>query len=86
MREYFPPIPYSTFYEAMPDRNGDIWVAPIQAGRFLRYIPQTEQWIAYPTPEPYSHNRRAWIDNSTDPVTVWWVDHNGWIVRMQPLD
>ena len=86
MREYFPPIPYPTVYEAQADKNGEIWVAPIQAGRFLRFNPRTEQWIAYPTPEPYSHNRRAWIDNSTDPVTVWWVDHNGWIVRMQPLD
>lgn len=86
MREYVPPIPYATFYEAQPDKNGDIWVAPIHAGRFLRFTPRTEHWVAYPLPEPFSHNRRAWIDNSTDPVTVWWVDHNGWIVRMQPLD
>jgi hypothetical protein len=28
----------------------------------------------------------SWIDNSTDPVTVWYVDHEGWIVRIQPLE
>ena len=32
------------------------------------------------------HNRRTWIDNSTDPVTVWYVDNNGYIVRIQPLE
>jgi hypothetical protein len=37
-------------------------------------------------PEPYSHNRRAWIGNSTTPVTLWYVDHNGYIVRLQPFD
>jgi hypothetical protein len=31
-------------------------------------------------------DRESWIDNSTDPVTVWYVDHEGWIVRIQPLD
>ena len=36
-------------------------------------------------PEPYSRNRRTWMDNSTDPVTVWCVDNNGYIVRIQPL-
>jgi hypothetical protein len=40
----------------------------------------------YVMPEPYSHDRRTWIDSSTDPVTVWYVDHNGYIVRIQPLE
>jgi len=33
-----------------------------------------------------SADRECWIDNSTDPVTVWYTDHDGWIVRLQPLD
>ena len=37
-------------------------------------------------PEPYAHDRRPWIDNSTNPVTVWYVDHNGYLVRIQPLE
>jgi hypothetical protein len=37
-------------------------------------------------PEPFGHNRRTWIDNSTDPVTAWYADHNGYMVRIQPLD
>jgi hypothetical protein len=36
-------------------------------------------------PEPFAYDRRTWIDNSTNPVTVWYVDYNGYIVRIQPL-
>lgn len=84
--EYNPPIPYVTFYEVMPDRNGEIWAAALHSGRFLRFNPRTERWIDYMLPEPYSHDRRTWIDNSTTPVTVWYVDHNGYVVRLQPLE
>ncbi|MBI4460995.1 MAG: carboxypeptidase regulatory-like domain-containing protein [Acidobacteria bacterium] len=84
--EYWPPIPYATFYEAMPDKNGEIWAAALGSGRFLRFNPRTEHWIEYLLPEPFSHDRRTWIDNSTDPVTVWYVDHNGYMVRIQPLE
>lgn len=86
LREYFPPIQYATMYEAMPDKNGEIWTAPIHAGRIMRFNPTADKWTTYPLPEPFSHDRRTWIDNSTNPVTVWFVDHNGWIVRVQPLD
>ncbi|MCH8266792.1 MAG: carboxypeptidase regulatory-like domain-containing protein [Acidobacteria bacterium] len=84
--EYAPPIPYVTFYEAMPDQRGEIWAGAQHGGRFMRFNPSTGRWIQYVLPEPYSHNRRTWIDNSTDPVTVWYVDNNGYIVRIQPLE
>jgi streptogramin lyase len=84
--EYYPPVAYETFYEAMPDKNGEIWAGGLQSGRFWRFNPKTERWTAYMMPEPYAHDRRTWIDNSTTPVTVWYVDHNGYMVRIQPLD
>ena len=84
--EYFPPIPSDNFYEAMPDKNGEIWAGGLQSGRLWRFEPKTEQWTAYMMTEPYAHDRRTWIDNSTDPVSVWFVDHNGYMVRIQPLD
>ena len=86
LTEYHPPVAYPSFYEVMPDKNGEIWAAALQAGKYLRFNPKTDQWIAYPMPEPYSHNRRAWIDNSTTPITLWYVDHNGYIASIQPLD
>ena len=84
--QYFPPIQYDTFYEAMPDRNGDVWAGGLESGHFMRFNQKTEQWTSYMLPEPYAHDRRTWIDNSTDPVTVWFVDHEGFMVRIQPMD
>lgn len=84
--EYYPPYPYEAFYEALPDKNGEVWAWALHGGRLLRFNPRTERWIDYMLAEPYSHNRRTWVDNSTNPVTVWYVDHNGYMVRIQPLD
>jgi len=84
--EYYSPIPYDTFYEAMPDKNGEIWAGGLQSGRFMRFNPKTEKWTQYMMPEPYAHDRRTWVDNSTSPVTVWYVDHDGYLVRIQPLE
>jgi virginiamycin B lyase len=86
IREYWPPTPYVTFYEAMPDAKGEVWAGELHGGRMVRFNPQTERWIEYVLPEPYSHDRRTWIDNSTNPVTVWYVDTDGYLVRIQPLE
>jgi streptogramin lyase len=84
--EYYPPFQNASFYEILPDKNGEIWAAPLHTGSFLRFNPRTGSWVNYWMPEPHSHNRRTWIDNSTNPVTVWYVDHDGFMVRVQPLD
>jgi streptogramin lyase len=84
--QYFPPIPWETFYEAMPDKNGEVWAGGLQSGRMWRFNPNTRLWTGYMMPEPYAHDRRTWIDNSTTPVTVWFVDQDGYMVRVQPLD
>jgi streptogramin lyase/mono/diheme cytochrome c family protein len=83
IREYWPPTPYVLFYEAMPDKRGEVWAGELQGGRMLRFNPQADHWTEYVLPEPYSHDRRTWIDNSTTPVTVWYVDHNSYMVRVQ---
>jgi virginiamycin B lyase len=84
--EYPLPTPYASMYSAQADKNGEIWAGEMHAGRYLRFNPKTEQFTEYVLPEPYGIDRETWIDNSTDPVTVWYVDHDGWIVRIQPLD
>jgi streptogramin lyase len=84
--EYRLPIPYASLYSTNVDRNGEVWAGAMHAGRYLRFNPKTEQWTEYVLPEPYGIDRETWIDNSTNPVTVWYVDHEGWIVRIQPLE
>jgi len=83
IREYWPPTPHVTFYEAMPDKRGEVWAGELHGGRMLRFNPAADHWTEYVLPEPYSHDRRTWIDNSTTPVTVWYVDHNSYLVRVQ---
>ena len=89
LREFWPPTPYTPytdFYEAMPDKNGDVWAGELHGRGFLRLNPRTERWLEYVLPEPYAHNRRTWIDSSTDPISVWYADYHGYLVRIQPLD
>jgi streptogramin lyase/mono/diheme cytochrome c family protein len=90
VREYSPPgpnEPYTDFYSAMPDKNGDVWTSGSHSRFFLRFKPKTGQWTQYPMPEPYAHSRWIWVDNSTTPVTVWYADYStGRIVRIQPLE
>lgn len=84
--EYRLPTPYASLYTTHADKNGEIWAGMMHAGRYVRFNPKTEQWTEYVLPEPYGLDRQSWIDNSTDPVTVWYTDHEGYIVRIQPLE
>jgi len=86
VRDYVPPTPYVTFYEAKPDKNGEVWAGAQRGGRIVRLNPKTDEWIEYQFPEPISLDWRTWVDNSTNPVTVWYGEHNGYLVRIQPLD
>jgi virginiamycin B lyase len=86
VREWESPTPFVTFYEAKPDKNGEIWAGAQRGGRMVRFNPKTERWIEYIFPEPFSLDWRTWVDNSTNPVTVWYGDHNGYILRLQPLE
>ncbi len=84
--EYTAPTPYQTFYETRADKNGEIWAGEMRGGRIARFNPRTEQWTEYVTPESYSFDWQTYVDNSTNPVTVWYGDQYGYIVRLQPLE
>ncbi len=89
IKEYWPPTapsPLTDFYEAMPDKNGEVWAGVLHGRQMVRLNPRTETWTVYQMPEPFAYDRRTWIDSSTHPVTVWYVDYNGYLVRVQPLD
>jgi streptogramin lyase len=83
IREFPPPTLYVTFHEAMPDKNGEVWAGELDRGRTLRFNQKTEWWTEYVLSRPYSHYRRTWIDNSTNPVTVWHAGHGGYVVRVR---
>jgi streptogramin lyase len=84
--EYPLPTPYTSLYTAKADKNGEVWAGELNGGHYLRFDPKTEQFTAYMLPEPFAMDRESWVDNSTSPVSVWFVDHDGWLVHIQPLD
>ena len=86
VHEYPLPTPYTSLYTANADKNGEVWAGELNGGHYLRFDPKTEQFTAYTLPEPFSMDRESWIDNSTSPVSVWYIDHDGWLVHIQPLD
>jgi streptogramin lyase/mono/diheme cytochrome c family protein len=86
IHEYPLPTPYTSLYTAKADKNGEVWAGELNGGHYLRFDPKTEQFTTYTLPEPYAMDREAWIDNSTSPVSVWFVDHDGWLIHIQPLD
>jgi streptogramin lyase/cytochrome c5 len=89
IEEHIPPIapsPYTDFYEAQPDANGEVWAGVLHGRQMVRYNQHNGEWHVYEMPEPFTYDRRTYIDASTHPVTVWYVDYNGYLVRVQPRD
>ncbi len=90
LRTFTPPtpyFPYSQFYAAVPDKNGDVWAELVHGRGVVRLMSKTGQWRVYDNPEPGAFGRHIWVDNSTTPVSVWYPDYQmGTLVRIQALD
>jgi len=89
IEEHIPPIapsPYTDFYEAQPDANGEVWAGVLHGRQMVRYNQHNGEWHVYEMPEPFTYDRRTYIDASTHPVTVWYIDYNGYLVRVQPRE
>src|SRR4030088_2825248 len=52
IREFWPPTPYVIFYEAMPDKRGEVWAGELHGGKMLRFNPQADHWDEYVPPQP----------------------------------
>jgi virginiamycin B lyase len=77
--EYFP-------YDVTSDKNGEAWAIGEFADTVLRLNPKTGQIIEYPMPR-FTNMRRAFVDNSTAPVTFWVGNtHGASIVRLEPMN
>jgi virginiamycin B lyase len=77
--EYFP-------YDVTADKNGDAWAVSEFSDSVLRLNPQTGQITEYPMPH-FTNMRRAFVDNSTTPVTFWVGNtHGASIVKLEPLN
>jgi virginiamycin B lyase len=81
------PVPTSFApYDAVLDKNEELWTGGMNADRILRLDTETGQSVSYLLPEQ-TNIRRVFVDNSTTPVTFWiGNNHHGNIVKLEPLD
>ena len=73
-------------YDAVMDRNGEVWTGGMNADTVVRIDTRTGQSVGYLLPES-TNIRRVTVDNSTTPVTFWvGNNHRGKIIKLEPLD
>ncbi|MEA2977415.1 MAG: virginiamycin lyase [Alphaproteobacteria bacterium] len=73
-------------YDAVLDKNGELWTGGMNSDRILRVDTKTGQSVAYLLPRQ-TNVRRVFVDNSTSPVTFWvGNNHGGSIIKLEPLD
>jgi virginiamycin B lyase len=85
-QEWDSPVPEYFPYDATADKNGEVWAIGEFADSVLRLSPKTGQFTEYPMPR-FTNMRRAFVDNSTTPVTFWVGNtHGASIVKLEPLN
>jgi streptogramin lyase len=84
IKEYPMPTKFDAPYDAVADKNGDVWTASMITDHVARLDPSTRQVVEYLMPIE-TNSRRVWVDNSTNPVTLWTgANHQAAIVRVEP--
>src|SRR5580700_4676677 len=85
IREFQTPANFSP-YDAVMDRNGEVWTGGMNADTVFRIDTKTGQSVGYLLPES-TNVRRVFVDNATTPVTFWvGNNHRGKIIKLEPLD
>jgi len=73
-------------YDAVLDKNGELWTGGMNADTIFRIDTKTGQSVGYLLPEQ-TNIRRVFVDNSTTPVTFWvGNNHHGRIIKLEPLE
>ena len=85
-KEWSAPTPEFNPYDVTVDKNDEAWAVTEFSDALLRVNTKTGEMVEYPMPRA-TNMRRAFIDNSTTPVTFWVGNtHAASIVKVEPLD
>ncbi len=80
------PTKYTSPYDVIWDKNGELWTGGMTTDRVVRLNPKTGQAVEYLLPRD-TNMRRMFVDNSTTPPTFWvGNNHGASIVKVEPLD
>jgi virginiamycin B lyase len=86
IQDYPLPTRFTSPYDVIWDRNGEIWTSGMSTDRVVRLDPDTGRAIEYPLPRP-TNVRRVFIDNTTERPTFWTgSNHGASIIKLEPLD
>src|ERR1700704_4699608 len=84
--EYRNPQQWEAPYDVVADRNGEAWEVNETSDRVGRLDPRTAEITNYLLPRN-GNIRRVFVDDRSDPVTVWIGNNLGAsVVRIEPLD
>jgi streptogramin lyase len=82
-----PPMPWSGAYDAVPDKNGEVWSGGMHADYIFRLNPNTGEITRYLLPTLEANVRKVMVDNSTNPVTFWvGENHHAKIAKLETLE
>jgi len=86
IQEWKVPTPWSAPYQAVADKNGDVWTGSMFTDRIIRLNPNNGEVTEYLLPQQ-TNIRRVFVDNSTTPVTFWvGNNHGASIMKLEPMD
>jgi virginiamycin B lyase len=86
IQEWKLPTPWSVPADVVVDKNGMVWAASMLADRIARLDPKSGEIVEYALPR-HSSVWRIFVDNTTNPVSVWvGSDHGASIIRLETLD
>ena len=84
--EWALPTKFTSPYDVIWDKHGELWTGGMTTDRVVRLDPKTGAAIEYPLPRE-TNMRHVFVDNTTDPVTFWvGSNHGASIVRLEPQD
>ena len=83
VKEY--PLPQgSAPYAVTVDKNGMVWVPPMNADRMYKFDPTTERFTEFMLPTRGTDLKHVSVDDSTNPPTVWLAyNRSNKIARLQ---
>ena len=85
-REWKVPTAWSAPYDAVLDKNGEVWTGSMLTDQVDRVDTKTGQIVEYLLPRE-TNVRRVFVDNSTNPVTFWvGNNHGASIIKLEPTD
>jgi virginiamycin B lyase len=86
MTEYPLPTKFTSPYDVIWDKNGEIWTGGMTTDRVVRLDPKTGQAVEYPLARD-TNMRRMFVDNSSARPSFWvGSNHGASIVHVEPLD